>query len=950
MNKTFTNQPTPQKKTNLTIYNLGVHPDSSLKVTTDSIHLSLANIQFYTADSLYQMSIDEFELKNNDVFFKNAYFSPTNHNRGNKDLEFRTPLLLLRNINLEDLIRKQLSASSAELYRPMININNKPVSVISIDSVRKIAIRSTGKSSNFYKTLHGLRELIAVNNFKIIDGNVHYQSIGKVPVVADLKRLNTNVLLGRFLNSDSLMNIKRSLPELKAGELVATTPSFQLQLKNYVFRGGSRHNSADEFQLSLKNGTALKKERIYTLKEIFDWDLLQNYKIISVESFRAGMFSMDLHLPDHSIQKPPSYDLPVIRINRLDVDSLNLSVEQPGQSNIELTGNNICVDEIRTREKYWEWGNLVMQFNNLQFTNPTVHFTINSIKVENEQESILQGASLQVKKNNLDLLATMPLIIATVPIHSTDASSFQLKLLSLQDPGITVDSWTKSKMATSNKAFPLPGLQGTTILIHQGTVHYTGIKNMDTLFLQTRLDVNLTGFSTAKDDEKWMQYDSMILNLADTRLLKKGLNLTIPETSISFEKGIISKNSGDQLTVQSGIRAAWQSATLEKTKGDSIILSVKNANGDFEDPDFHFSSRTSFRWKHFLDKAGIRDAVVHFRNNDFTADAASLSWEPKPEHLNIKSFSWVPRRSMKEVFKDQVWQADYIVIKADELNVNRIHYKQKGIDTAVHIGRIDIANLNLLAARDKRIAIHHGVEKPMPTKLIAQVSYPFLVDSLLLQDAAVTVVEISNISNLEGMIPLEKINGVITHITNHAVPGDSLSIFADAKLFNNYIRRFNYHESYADSLSGFRLNFNTSPMILTEYSKVTTPLAAVRVKNGNSDTLFAHWVGNKYAAYGRMDFYYSDLKVQLLDKQDPNKKSLILALENSLANTLLLNKNNAKYSKVYFERDQEKFVFNYWIKTSLRGMLSSIGLKSSRKYYKEYLKSKGIYSLPSNED
>jgi hypothetical protein len=191
---------------------------------------------------------------------------------------------------------------------------------------------------------------------------------------------------------------------------------------------------------------------------------------------------------------------------------------------------------------------------------------------------------------------------------------------------------------------------------------------------------------------------------------------------------------------------------------------------------------------------------------------------------------------------------------------------------------------------------------------------------------------------------------VITNIKNTDNANDSLTIVANAKLFNNYIRHFHYKEAYGDSLSYFTVNFNTSPMILPEYSQVTAPLAAVSVNNGKSDTLFASWAGNKYAAIGKMDFYYNDLKVRLLNKRDPSKKGFLLSLENMLANAVILNKKNSKHSRVYFERDREKFVFNYWVKTSLRGLLSSIGIKSNKKYYKQYMKMRGPYSLPLNVD
>ena len=101
-----------------------------------------------------------------------------------------------------------------------------------------------------------------------------------------------------------------------------------------------------------------------------------------------------------------------------------------------------------------------------------------------------------------------------------------------------------------------------------------------------------------------------------------------------------------------------------------------------------------------------------------------------------------------------------------------------------------------------------------------------------------------------------------------------------------------YDELYGDSLSPFIMKFYASPMALTKFTKATQPLASVGVKNGLSDTLYAHWVGNKYAAIGRMNFHYKGLKIAILNKDDPEKKQLSLRLMNLLANSVVRNANS----------------------------------------------------------
>jgi hypothetical protein len=139
---------------------------------------------------------------------------------------------------------------------------------------------------------------------------------------------------------------------------------------------------------------------------------------------------------------------------------------------------------------------------------------------------------------------------------------------------------------------------------------------------------------------------------------------------------------------------------------------------------------------------------------------------------------------------------------------------------------------------------------------------------------------------------------------------------------------------------------NASPMKLTHFSDATVPLASVKVSKGQADTLYAHWIGNKYAAFGVMNFHYEDLAINILDKKEPQRKKFLLSIENWVANLILRNKNN-KQSLVYFERDREKFIFNYWVKTSMSGLMTSVGVKGNRKYMKKWKRFLSQYGLES---
>jgi hypothetical protein len=232
---------------------------------------------------------------------------------------------------------------------------------------------------------------------------------------------------------------------------------------------------------------------------------------------------------------------------------------------------------------------------------------------------------------------------------------------------------------------------------------------------------------------------------------------------------------------------------------------------------------------------------------------------------------------------------------------------------------IGLSNFSVDVWRDKRIPFKHGLDKVMPTQLINSVRYPFSIDSITVKNSGVTYHELSSITNREGTVPFENINATMEQVRNfHPGNVDTLKIRGKAKFLSSSLRKFRYAEAYGDSLASFKLSVKASPVELNEFSKITNPLAAVDINDGHMDTMVARITGNKYAAIGEMIFYYHDLRVSLLDREDTARKRISLAFVNFVANRVVLKTNNQKESRIFYIRDREKFVFNYWIKSLMR--------------------------------
>ena len=116
----------------------------------------------------------------------------------------------------------------------------------------------------------------------------------------------------------------------------------------------------------------------------------------------------------------------------------------------------------------------------------------------------------------------------------------------------------------------------------------------------------------------------------------------------------------------------------------------------------------------------------------------------------------------------------------------------------------------------------------------------------------------------------------------------------------------------------------------------------LRIEKGHSKGLNFSLKANNSYAMGSMQFYYKGLKVLMIDKQTNKTSGIDESLASFLANTFVINSNNPswfvlKEGDIYFERDENKSLFNYWAKSFLSGVLSSLGVKNNKKEMKDAL-------------
>lgn len=350
-------------------------------------------------------------------------------------------------------------------------------------------------------------------------------------------------------------------------------------------------------------------------------------------------------------------------------------------------------------------------------------------------------------------------------------------------------------------------------------------------------------------------------------------------------------------------------------------------------------------WRTFLNLVSIDKASLRYETPVLSAAATNLSWRPDEHSLRLAQISIRPAISRDTFFHRSQWQGDYIAGSASELVLQGLQVNGDAKRPAIAIACVRLDGCVVEASRDKNIPFRHGLEKPMPTKLLASLSPDITIHQLNISDSRVVYNEISTLTGRWSHIILDGLSAAIGPLTTRSHSADTLTLDATARFFDGHIRHFSYRESYGDSLSGFEARATFSPLDLTRLSDFSGSAAAISITGGHVDTAWSVWRGNRYAAYGFMGLQYRDFHIRVLDKKDSSRAGFLPALETFAAN-ILLPKHNRRGSLIFYQRNQEKFVFNYWVKTQTSGILSTIVHKKDDAYKRLYAEYYRQYLLP----
>lgn len=454
--------------------------------------------------------------------------------------------------------------------------------------------------------------------------------------------------------------------------------------------------------------------------------------------------------------------------------------------------------------------------------------------------------------------------------------------------------------------------------------------------LQVSLDeLNVSGIGFLK-----LFFDQQ-LSLKEIRLINPDLDITTApqksDTSQTNGHSLSQRLSGFTLQMLDAIsipRFQVQGLSVDYNRSDLPVkpyLSFRNSYILLQDISI---DSTSLVDKRVIPSDDITTTFrdIRYRSADklYEVSVKQLDLSSSDKSVNIQSFQLTPRLDKEQFAKQKPHEVDRITIDVKNIDWKDVAFDSLNYAKGFFARHVNLNKPDIDIYRDKRPPFPANNNPPLPREMITQIPISLNIDSLSLADGNIRYSELQPKAQEEGFIEFANLSATLKQLTNieeNWANGKTPSLNVKADVMER--AQLSAQFSFSMDSNNQHITGSLEPMDMKVLNKAIQPMAFVRIDDGRILGLNFDMNLTKERASGNLTLLYEDLKISLLDRES-NKETFGNKVTSLLANTFKVKSKNTgddpRVGKIEFERDKTKSVFNYWWKSLLSGLKSSIGV------------------------
>jgi len=377
---------------------------------------------------------------------------------------------------------------------------------------------------------------------------------------------------------------------------------------------------------------------------------------------------------------------------------------------------------------------------------------------------------------------------------------------------------------------------------------------------------------------------------------------SIKNKNLHFEKEIVVK----KINVFGGCLILKENESVS----NKFYLSIKELNFY----EILINSRTLKGSLPFEYKGGEIESDSVFYELDEAHNIILKNLKLNDRDLVVKGIRIVPKYSKSEFDRRSSVEKDRFELGLNSIKINGLDWaiKNDSLYLLAPVTHISGADFNVY--RNKLLPDDTSI-KPLYSQMIRELSIKIKFDSIFIDNSQVEYEEKIILGGSPGKVGFYNLRAEAVNISNMGMKSKDFpktKIHVETLFMNEAPLNLNWEFDVRNIEDDFKISGNMTSMSAEAMNSFLTPTLNVEVE-GEIESLFFNFQGNKYKANGDMRLKYNNFKVEVLKKNGDGKNKLLSGLANLFVKKEANSKNLEKKG-VEAVRDRTKSFWNFlWL-------------------------------------
>jgi len=319
----------------------------------------------------------------------------------------------------------------------------------------------------------------------------------------------------------------------------------------------------------------------------------------------------------------------------------------------------------------------------------------------------------------------------------------------------------------------------------------------------------------------------------------------------------------------------------------------------------------------------------------YFADLKRIYFNTAERKIVLDKVSFLPRYNRADFYKKTGVAGDIYALKFKRIDINNLNLQRFLHDQKLYAGTMDVINADVGIYSNNA---YKGKETSKigkdPEQALQKVALDMRLNRLNIKNAEINYSETDAESGATGEIIFKHTNGYILNVTNDPAikkTNPYMRAFINTRFMDAAPLQVNFKFNLLAKDGAFNYSGELGKFDGRVLDKLVKPLAFVHVESADIEKLKFDVNASNYNGKGNLEFYYKNLKLQLLKKVSGKTELQKQGLISLLANDLVIDDNNPDNKGVFrpgpidLKRGPTVTFFSFLYKGLLDGLKPSVG-------------------------